>query len=76
MLLLASYRLCRCRLAMGMLLLVDYRLCSFYVAKGIVLLESFKLYGCNALTSVCYHDHSLTFEVMEIWCNDNTRTSG
>ena len=44
------------------------------VVIGILLLESFGLCRCNALTSVCYYYSSLTLEVEEVWCPDNTRT--
>ena len=74
-LLLASYRLCRCRLVIRMLLLADYMLCSCCVVIRILLLESFRLCRPSALTSVCYHYNSLIFEVVEMWCSDNSRIS-
>ena len=76
-LLLASYRLCKCRLVIGVLLLVDDRLDSCCIVIGILLLESFRLRRCNVvLTSVFYHYNSLTFEVVKVWLTDNCRTSG
>ena len=56
------------------LLIRDCAVCCAVI--GILLLESFRLCRCNALTSVTYYYSSLTFEVEEVWCTDNTRTSG
>ena len=60
----------------GMLLLADYRLCSFSLVKGILLLKTFRVCRCNALTSVCSRYISVIFEVGEMGCTDDTRTSG
>ena len=70
---LVNYRLCRCRLVIVMFMLTDYKLCSCNVVIA-VSLECFRLCRCNALTSVCYHYSSLKIEVVEVPCNDNTRT--
>ena len=75
-LLLVNYRLCRRRIVVVMLLLVDHRLCGYSVMLEMLLLESFGLCKCNGLTSVCYRCSSLSFEAVEAWCTDNTRTSG
>ena len=74
-LMLVNYRLCRCRLVYVMLMLTDYKLCSCNVVIAVISLECFRLCRCNALTSVCYHYSSLKIEVVELWCNDNTRTA-
>ena len=58
-----------------MLLLVDYRFRGYNVVIEILLLESFWFFKCNALTSICYHYSSLPFEVVEVWCTNNTKTS-
>ena len=72
---LASYRLCRCRLVFVMLLLVDYMLCGGSVVIAISLRESFRLCRYNALTSVCCHYNSLSFETVKVKCAEFNKIS-
>ena len=82
-LMLVKCRLCRCSVLIEMLLLasyrlyrIGYRLCSLLRSNRNIIAWKFQLCRCNALTSVCHYYGSLTFEVEEVWCTDNTRTSG
>ena len=73
---LVEYRLRRCSVVIELLLLSNHRLCRFSVLNEMLLLASYGLCECNALTSKCYHYSSLTFEVEEVRCTDNTRILG
>ena len=73
---LVKYRLCRCSVVIETLLLSNHRLRRCSVLIEMLLPASYRLCGCNALTSKCYHYSSLTFEVEEVRCTDNTRISG